>query len=81
MISKMFAIKDRKATFWHPFTAVNEHVAKRDFAISVNREPNMRDLAPDLELYMIGSFDDATAEVSSKVEYLCSALDVLEVTE
>lgn len=80
MITKVFAIKDRKSTFWSPFTSVNEHVAKRDFTVSIARDQRMRDIATDLELYRIGEYDDSNAVITSDIEYICSGIDVMEVT-
>lgn len=79
MILNVYAIKDVKASFWRPFTHVNDALAVREFTLLINNESSVKDVAMDLELHRIGTYDDATGVIVSAVEYVCSGRDVLKV--
>lgn len=80
----VYGIKDVKTgSFWRPFTHVNDATAHREFSNMVNDVSNdfMRQNYADLDLYRLGEFDDATGEISSKVEFLAGGSSVKKVGE
>lgn len=55
-------------SFCPPFSAVNDAVAKRDFAYAANDlTTNVGRYPSDYKLYCIGSFDDEIGEVRNDV--------------
>lgn len=83
MIVNMYAIKDTKSSFWKPHTQVNDAVAIREFSNMINSGAN--DFCcinyADLELYRIGTYDDANGATTSEVVFICSGTDVKKVGE
>lgn len=69
MIRLLCSVYDLRAkVFCAPFSSINEDTAKRDFGIasrdvstSINKFPS------DYQLFVVGSFDDETGEVFTKV--------------
>lgn len=79
MINGVYAIKDTVVgAFLRPFTHVNDNSAIRDFASTVNDPKNdfMKQNHGDMSLYKIGTFDDATGELTCNVEFICSGANV-----
>lgn len=59
MQTPIYTIKDKLVGYGQPYTKYNEDVAKRDFKNAMANQP----IKDDLELYVIGSYDDTTAEI------------------
>lgn len=59
MIYSMYAIQDTMIGFNAPFIMVNEDVAKREYNNFLKKNPN----APDMRLFKIATFDDATGTI------------------
>lgn len=79
---EIYAMKDTLVGYMQPFYQANKHVAMRNFKITVNHpESNLKDIAHNIELYKIGTFDDQTGEITNDIEYICKGIDVLEVNK
>lgn len=79
MIINVYSIKDTKVGFESPFIRSNDDVALRDFksAALYGPEPNRFKQNPaDYELYKLGTFNQATGELSSKVEFISNLAGV-----
>lgn len=74
----LYAIKDVKIGFWKPFCQLNEAVAVREFTNMVNSERDefVKDNYSDLELWCLGTYNDKTGEIVSKVDFICSGSNV-----
>lgn len=80
MINGVFAIKDKKSCFWKPFCQPNDLVARREFDNMVNSSNEfMQQNYADMDLYKLGTYDDETGVIESKVEFVCSGSDVKKV--
>lgn len=81
MIQNVYAIKDTKSCFWKPFCQPNDLVARREFDNLVNSSNNefMQQNYADMELYKLGTYDDANGAIESNVEFICSGSDVKKV--
>lgn len=81
MKKTIVAIKDVViGTIFNPYYAHNIEDAKRGFAYSINKIANEKENATpykDYQLFSLGTFDDETGVIESKVEYICKAQDVL----
>ncbi|QXN75152.1 nonstructural protein [Microvirus mar32] len=78
---KMFAVKDTvQGEVMNPFLLRNKEEAKRSFAQAVNskQDVNIVNYYKDMQLYELGEYDTTTGEIVSKIEYVCSGLDVKE---
>lgn len=77
----LYCIKDTKACFWKVHTQVNDLVARREFDNLINS--NSIDFYSvnysDLELWKLGTFDDATGEIDPDLFFICSGVDVKKV--
>lgn len=60
MLTPIYAVKDKLVGFGQPYTKYNEEVAKRDFKNAMINQP----IKNDLELYVLGTYEDTTAEIS-----------------
>lgn len=82
MIYGIFAIKDVKVGFMQPFIQVNDAVALREFTNIVNSGSSVVSANyTDMELYRIGSYNQDTGLIESKVDFLIKGSDVIHVTE
>lgn len=72
----IYATKDKViGSFAQPFYMQNDNQAKRNWAMSIgNAGPEVP--VEDLELYKLGTLDDESGEIESKVEYLMRGNDV-----
>lgn len=78
----VYVIKDTKVGFMRPFVQPNDAVAVREFTNIVNDGSSLISVNyKDMELYKLGTFDDNTGIIESKVEYLVKAVDVFSVKE
>ena len=77
-MTNLYCVKDVKSSMWKPFCVVNDPVAIREFALLV-KSPQCSDIANDLELWRLGTFDELTGAIDSNVEYVCAFRDVMEV--
>lgn len=79
----MYAIKDTKANFWKPHTQLNDHTARREFDNMINsgKTDFYAVNYADLELWRIGTYDDANAVLTSDIQFVCSGTDVKKVGE
>ena len=81
---EIYAIKDTViGKFNQPFLMNNETQARRELKIAVN-SPNgvdMRNKAGDLQLHRLGRFNDSTGEITSEVEYIETAINLVEKGE
>lgn len=81
MITNLYAIKDTKATFWKPHVQLNDLTARREFDNMVNSGANefFSVNYADLELWCLGTFDDANGVIVSDIRFVCSGTDVKKV--
>ncbi len=78
---KMYAVKDTvQGEVMNPFLLRNKEEAKRSFAQAINSktDTNIVNYYKDMQLYELGEYNTTTGEIISKVEYVCSGLDVKE---
>ena len=78
MTLKIYAIKDTKVGFMQPFYQANNAVAIRSFTNAVNSDQtnNINQNMDDMELWLLGEFNDDTGEIKSEITFLCKAIDV-----
>lgn len=80
MKTNIYAFKDTKIGFMQPFLQQNEAVATRTLKMAVNDEHSqIRNMAEDIQLYQLGTFDDDTGEIKPKVKFVANAIDHKEV--
>ena len=74
----VYSIKDVKVGYMQPFYQANNAVAIRAFTNAVNDEKvnNINQNADDMELWLLGTFNDETGVIESNVQFLCKANDV-----
>lgn len=78
---KMFAVKDTvQGELMNPFLLRNKEEAKRSFTQAINSktDTNIVNYYKDMQLFELGEYNTTTGEIISKVEYICSGLDVKE---
>ena len=75
---KIYSIKDVKVGFMQPFYQANNAIAIRSFTNAVNSEQtnNINQNLEDMELWLLGEFDDDTGEIKNEISHLCKAVDV-----
>ena len=79
MIKGLYCVRDVKAgNYWPPIAHVNDEVAKREFAM-LAKTPDIAYLVNDLQLYKVGEFNDATAEVNPCNVFICNCVDVFNL--
>ena len=78
MKMNVYSIKDVKVGYMQPFYQANNAVAIRAFTNAVNDEKvnNINQNADDMELWLLGTFNDETGVIESNVQFLCKANDV-----
>lgn len=79
MITKLYSIKDTKATFWKPHVQLNDLVARREFSNMINSSANefFSVNYSDLELWCIGEYDDITGKITAfDPVFVCNGVDV-----
>lgn len=82
MIYGIYAIKDTKVGFMQPFIQVNDAVAVREFTNIVNSGNSVVSANyTDMELYRIGSYNQDTGLIESKVDFVVKGADVKRVEE
>lgn len=80
MKTNIYAFKDTKIGFMQPFLQQNEAVAMRTLKMAVNDEQGpIRNMAEDIQLYQLGTFDDDTGEIMPEVKFVANAIDHKEV--
>lgn len=80
MIYGLYAIKDTKVGFMQPFIQVNDDVAVREFRNIVNSSNSLVSANyTDMELYQLGSYNQDTGLVESKVSFIVKGADVKDV--
>jgi hypothetical protein len=75
---KMYVVHDSKAGLYNkPFYEVNNAVAMRGFEDAVRSgETNLSRYPQDYDLYLVGEFNEDTAEIKAVVpQHLCGARD------
>ena len=73
---KLYSIKDTKNKFMRPFEEVNNDMAIRTLKAIANDKNTQVGMFPeDFELWEIGTFNEETAILESKVEFLTRAID------
>lgn len=60
MVYKIYTVRDALVGYNAPFIMVNEDVAKREFRTLCEKK---KEVADDLSLWEIGSFDDETGTI------------------
>ncbi|QCS36303.1 nonstructural protein [Capybara microvirus Cap1_SP_223] len=72
-------IRDRKANTYigDPFASVNDDTARRTFT-SICNHPQNTWLAPDYELFCVGSLSCESGEISPCHEYITAGCEVLK---
>lgn len=82
MITGLYAIKDTKTVFWKPFVHHNDLSAQREFTNLVNsNDVLVSSNVADFELWKLGTYDDTTGAIVSKVEFICNGTSVKKVKE
>lgn len=85
MVLKLYAIKDTvQGEFMNPFLMRNKEEAKRAFGIAVNsgnKGTSIVDFYKDMQLFELGEYNNVTGDTTSKVEFVCTGLDVKVVLE
>lgn len=76
---KIYSIKDTKIGFMNPFISHNDGTALRDFTNGANDQGrNAINTNPeDKELWRIGEFDDQTGAITSDIQYMVKANDIM----
>lgn len=82
MILRLYACKDVKASFNKPIVQLNDATAVREFSNYINSgdlfaEKNYG----DLELWYLGTFDDATGIIVPCCEFVVNGVSVKEASE
>jgi hypothetical protein len=80
VIFNLYAYRDRKAgNYTTPFASQNDETAKRDFLI-MSKKPENVYIAPDIELYGLGSVDTDTGELLGyeKPKYIIGGVENAE---
>lgn len=68
---KIYAVKDELTdTFLQPTYGENDLEITRLFAYQINNTPIWKDNPSDYSLYRLGTFNEETGEIESKVERL-----------
>lgn len=77
----LYSVKDTKVGFMNTWGELNDNAAKRDFKEAINDPRSVLNKHPyDMELYLVGTWDDQTGELTSSVSYLASGKDFYEET-
>ena len=80
MKTNIYAFKDTKIGFMQPFLQQNEAVAIRTLKMAVNDEHSqIRNMAEDIQMYQLGTYDDDTGEIVPEVKFIANAIDHKEV--
>lgn len=79
MVFGVYSIKDKLQGFINVLLYVNDDVAKRDFAYSINNTPQMAYQASDIDLYKIGTFDNKKGDIvpEKTCVFICNGREVL----
>lgn len=79
----VYSERDIAVGFGYPYVAMNDTVAKRNFAYKINNaDYNLMNFSPkDFDLYKVGTFDTDTGLVSVEniPELVCSGISVFGV--
>ncbi len=79
MITGIYAFRDKKIGYMQPFLQQNQEVAIRTLKIAVNdAQSTIRRMAEDIDLYMLGTFDDESGEIKPAQKYIASAINYRE---
>lgn len=81
MVHLLFAVKDIKTnTFNRPFPEANRVNAIRGLSIVVNdKQTQIAHFPQDFELFEVGTFDDETGHINTKVEFVASAYSLQQL--
>lgn len=72
----LYSVKDKKVGYMNTWGELNDNAAKRDFEDAINDPRSTLNKHPyDMELYRVGTWDDATGAVEANFEYLASGVD------
>lgn len=63
MLHNVYAVRDKLAGFGAPILDQSDALAKRNFAVGLRRAGNS-DIAADLDLFLIGTFDSDSGTLS-----------------
>ena len=76
MTINLYSVKDVKVGFMNTWGEINDTAAKRDFGDAINNSQSVLNKHPlDMQLFKVGTWNDQTGELTSKVEYLASGAD------
>lgn len=76
---KIFCLKDNVVgKFINPYLMHNEAQARRELKIAVNENKELKNKAGDIQLYKLGEFNEETGEIKSEVEYIETAINLVE---
>lgn len=81
---EIYAIKDTVVgAMLNPYLQHNDAECKRTVKIALNTPGNntLKENAKDKQLWKLGTFDDVTGEIESKVEFLANIIDFVEKQE
>lgn len=84
MINNLYAIKDEKAmNMYQPFLMNNDNLAIRGFQTLVNDhgKSDISMYTADFDLFKLGTFNNETGEIISKVEFLCNGANFVKEVE
>lgn len=75
----LYSIRDVNVGWNQPFCEVNDAVAKRGFAYSVNNNDLLGFRPQDFDLYKLGTFDPETGIVTDEIPVLvCHGTEVVQ---
>lgn len=77
MDGKLYSLKDTKlGKFGMPFVAPNDEIAKRMLHSTVNAgETTVAEYPEDFQLYLLGSYNDDTGELTSELKFIANATE------
>lgn len=80
MKTGIYAFKDTKIGFMQPFLQQNQSVAVRTLRMAANDEHSqIKNMAEDIQLYQLGTYDDETGEIVPIVKFIANAIDFKEM--
>lgn len=79
----VYAVKDDvSSSFNQPFLMVNDQIAIRGFkTLAQDESTDIGKYPTDFSLYRLGQYDEKTGVILSDVEFLVTAINLLEVNK
>lgn len=80
MKKAIYSIKDNVIEqFMAPWLAFNNNDAIRSFKAEINKNENMKNIAKDIELWVLGYYDDETGKIVSDPERIHTGEEAIEI--